>query len=146
MTDPADTPSDELATAWQLLIGLVLDGRMRWAEVADELGISQAALRALLAIDPEIPRSQRELAAAMNCDPSYVTGIVDDLENAGYASRRTGSTDRRIKVVVLTEQGIHALRTAQTGLFSPPRQLARLPAKDQRALARLLRRATNADG
>ena len=119
---------------------LVLDQRWRWAEVAEELGITQAGLRALLALDPDRPAPMRDLATAMNCDPSYVTGMVDDLERAGYAARRPAPADRRVKTVVLTAAGRRALLTARDALFAPPPQLARLSPAQQHQLARLLRR------
>jgi MarR family transcriptional regulator, organic hydroperoxide resistance regulator len=137
---PAGADS-ELAESWQLLMGLVLDQRWRWSEVATNLGLSQAGLRALLAIEPGNPRPQRDLATAMNCDPSYVTAMIDDLEQAGYARRRLSAEDRRVKVVDLTDAGIAALGAARDGLFSPPPQLGRLSAIQQRHLAQLLREA-----
>ena len=92
-------PDPELVKSWHLLVSLVLDQRWRWAEVAAQLGITQAGLRTLLAINPLQARPMRELAAAMNCDPSYITGMVDDLERAGYATdsppRRPASQDHR---------------------------------------------------
>lgn len=122
-------------------MGLVLGQRWRWAEVSAELGTSQAGLRALLAIDPDDPRPMRDLARTMNCDASYVTAMIDDLENAGYAERRPARTDRRVKIVALTDTGIAALRTAQDGLLAPPPQLSRLTVGQRRSLARLLREA-----
>ena len=128
----------ELTEAWRLLIGLVLDQRWRWAEVAAQLGITQAGLRALLAIEPDRPRSMRDLATVMNCDPSYITAMVDDLERAGYAIRRAAPEDRRVKTITLTPAGLTALDTARDGLFAPPPQLAKLPTTKQRQLAQLL--------
>ena len=139
------SPDDELRQAWRLLMGLVLDQRWRWTEVAAKLEISQAGLRALLAIDPDEPRPMRDLALAMNCDASYVTAMVDDLERAGYAERRAAPADRRIKTVALTPKGRRALRTLQDDLFAPPDQLADLPAPDRDSLARLLRQALQGD-
>ena len=124
---------------------LVLDQRWRWSEVAEKLGISQAGLRALLAIDPDEPRPMRELALAMNCDASYITAMVDDLERAGYAERRTAPTDRRVKAIALTRKGREALRTVQDELLAPPAQLAQLPATQRDSLARLLRLALQSD-
>lgn len=135
---PAD---DELRLAWRLLMELVLDQRWRWSEVAAQLGISQAGLRALLAIDPDEPRPMRELALAMNCDASYVTAMVDDLERAGYAERRPAPADRRVKTVALTPQGRTALHTVRNELLSPPSQLVQLPAHQRDSLARILRLA-----
>ena len=127
-------------------MGLVLDQRFRWAEVAEQLGISQAGLRALLAIDPGSPAPMRELAGALNCDPSYVTTMVDDLERAGYAERRPGITDRRVKAVALTASGLTALDVARDGLLAPPAQLSRLSGQQQRQLAHLLRAGLDAGG
>src|SRR5215216_1477880 len=121
-----------LVQTWQQLMAFVLEQRFQWAEVASELGITQAGLRALLAIDPRRPQSMRELADAINCDPSYITAMIDDLERAGLAVRQPSATDRRIKTVVLTRRGTTALRGARDGLLAPPAQLARLsPAEQQ---------------
>jgi DNA-binding MarR family transcriptional regulator len=142
--EPSGPPlvaDQELVEAWQLLMGVVLSQRWRWPEVSAELGISQAGLRALLAIDPDDPRPMRDLARAMNCDASYVTAMIDDLEHAGYAERCPSPTDRRIKIIALTGAGIAALRTAQDVLLTPPAQLSRLDVSQQRILARVLRQA-----
>ena len=141
MTGRSDTPptgDDPLESAWPLLMGLVLEQRWRWSEVAAELGLSQAGLRALLGVDPDQPRPMRDLARAMNCDPSYVTAMVDDLEQAGYAERRSLPTDRRVKTVALTATGKQALRRVQRDLFPVPAQLSRLPAAERHQLGRLL--------
>jgi DNA-binding MarR family transcriptional regulator len=107
------------------------------------LGITQAGLRALLAIDPNQPQSMRELAKAMNCDPSYITAMIDDLERAGLATRQPSLSDRRVKIVVLTEPGAAALRTARDGPLAPPPQLAQLSRTQQQQLARLLQQGLN---
>lgn len=132
-----------LVETWQQLMGLVLEQRFRWAEVATDLGITQAGLRALLAIDPRQPQSMRELATAMNCDPSYITAMIDDLERAGLAVRQPLPADRRVKTVVLTPRGMTALQTARDGLLYPPPQLAQLTPAEQQQLARLLQHGLN---
>jgi DNA-binding MarR family transcriptional regulator len=146
------SPKDQQARAdpllveiWQQLMGFVLEQRFRWAEVAGELGTTQAGLRALLAIDPGQPQSMRELATALNCDPSYITAMIDDLERAGFASRQASASDRRVKTVVLTPRGAAALRTARDGLLAPPPQLAQLTQAEQHKLARLLQQGLNLD-
>jgi len=138
-------PDDQLRLAWRQLMGLVLDQRWRWSEVAAKLEISQAGLRALLAIDPDEPRPMRELARAMNCDASYVTAMVDDLERAGYAERLAAPADRRVKTIALTPKGQDALHTVENELLAPPDQLAQLPTPERDSLARLLRLALQID-
>ena len=134
-------PDDDLVSAWKLLMGLVLEQRWRWSEVAAELNLSQAGLRALLAVDPDEPRPMRDLAQALNCDPSYVTAMVDDLEQAGYAQRRSAPTDRRIKTVALTAAGRRALQRVHEGLLAPPAQLSRLTGSERRQLGKRLNSA-----
>ena len=131
----------ELTEAWPRLMELVLDQRWRWADVAEELGISQAAVRGLLAINPDDPRPMSDLAREMNCDRSYITGIVDDLERAGYAERRTATGDRRVKTIALTTEGRRALNKVRDTLLGPPRGLATLTPAQQRTFARLLNKA-----
>jgi DNA-binding MarR family transcriptional regulator len=132
-----------LVETWRQLMGFVLEQRFRWAEVAADLGITQAGLRALLAIDPRQPQSMRELATAINCDPSYITAMIDDLERAGLAVRQPSQSDRRVKTVVLTPRGMTALQTARDGLLYPPPQLAQLTPAEQQQLARLLQHGLN---
>ena len=132
----------ELEQAWPALVELIMRQRWRWGEVAEQLGISQAGLRGLLAIDPDQPRSMGDLARELNCDRSYVTAIVDDLQRAGMADRQVSPRDRRIKTIALTPTGGRALRTVRDILMKPPAELASLTAGQQRTLASLVRRAT----
>ena len=124
---PEPAADDELRLAWRLLMELVLDQRWRWPEVAAKLGVSQAGLRALLAIDPDEPRPMRQLALAMNCDASYVTAMVDDLERAGYAERRPAPGDRRVKTIALTPTGSHRLADRATRAPRPSRSARSAP-------------------
>ena len=136
----------ELDEAWPALVGLIMQQRWRWAEVAEQLGISQAGLRGLLAIDPDQPRSMSDLARELNCDRSYVTAIVDDLERAGLAERRVAPEDRRVKTIALTPSGSRAIRTVQNSLMKPPAELSALTAAQQRTLATLVRKAAGGGG
>jgi len=49
--------------------------------------------------------SQRDLADALRLDPSQIVALVDQLEDRGFAERRPAPTDRRLKAVVVTDQG-----------------------------------------
>ena len=55
----------------------------------------------------------RDLAEYFRCDPSYVTSLVDGLESAGLAERRSHPTDRRVKMVALSHSGVDALAQAR---------------------------------
>jgi DNA-binding MarR family transcriptional regulator len=47
----------------------------------------------------------RELAGRISCDPSQVTGIADRLEDLGLVERRPARDDRRVKLLVVTDEG-----------------------------------------
>ena len=46
-----------------------------------------------------------ELANAMHCDNSNITGIVDRLEEKGLVERRPADHDRRVKLIAPTPEG-----------------------------------------
>ena len=50
----------------------------------------------------------KELAQRMGCDASFVTAIADALERHGFARRAPSERDRRVKHLLLTEEGIAA--------------------------------------
>ena len=53
--------------------------------------------------------AMKEMGKRMHCDPSFVTLVTDMLEKRGLARREPHPGDRRIKNVVLTDDG-QALR------------------------------------
>lgn len=54
----------------------------------------------------ERPMAMKDLGKRMHCDPSFVTIIADSLEKRGLARREARAGDRRIKNLVLTDDGI----------------------------------------
>lgn len=91
----------------QELIGLVgrLGHRMRvhLEAVTEEMGLSPIEGRALFLLAE--PRPMRGLAADLHCDASHITGLADRLEARGLVERRVDQSDRRVKRLVLTDEG-----------------------------------------
>ena len=106
-----------------------------------EFDLSEAQGRALSLLEPGRPLAMSELAEALSCDASNVTGIVDRLEARGLIERRPAEHDRRVKMLVVTEQGAELRRRALERFFEPPPAIAALSAADQRTLRDILRRA-----
>jgi DNA-binding MarR family transcriptional regulator len=94
-------------------------------------------VKALLSLDPDDPPPMRRLAEDFRCDASFITAIVDRLEERGLAERRPHASDRRVKVVAITPEGLEAKRFAESLLFQVPEELASLPQQDQEALLRI---------
>ena len=51
------------------------------------------------------PLAMKDLGRRLHCDPSFVTGIADTLEQRGLAARESDPGDRRVKRLVLTPAG-----------------------------------------
>ena len=82
-----------------------------------------------------------ELAQAMHCDNSNVTGIADRLEAAGLAERRPHERDRRVKTLVLTDDGVRLRAAYDARLSAVPPALAGLSDEDAGALLAIMERA-----
>jgi MarR family transcriptional regulator, organic hydroperoxide resistance regulator len=131
--------------AWGLMHELFHASRPRFQEVAAQFHLSPPQVRALGVLDPGRPVPMSELAEALHCDNSNVTGIVDRLEDRGLVERRSATHDRRVKMLVVTERGAELRARLAERLDEAPPALARLSAEDQQALRDIMRRALEPD-
>ncbi len=75
------------------------------------LGISPRAHAVLTtALTGEL--TQSEIARLVGLDKTTMVVTVDELEAAGLAERRPSSTDRRARVIAVTELGVQTVRQA----------------------------------
>jgi DNA-binding MarR family transcriptional regulator len=132
--------SPEACAAWQLLVEFLLSQRAQLPALAAALELSPAQCHVLHLIEPGHPVPMKQLAATLSCDASNVTGLVDRLETRGLVRRLPGRDDRRVKVLDLTPTGVKLRTELVSRMASPPATLARLSARDQRALVRILSR------
>ena len=121
--------------AWGLFWRIFLADKPRRMAVMAELGLSFQQSMALMRLRPGSPLPMSALAAELQCDNSNVTGIVDRLEAAGLAERRTAPQDRRVKAVALTEKGERVRAEVQRRAGMPPQALASLSDEDAVACA-----------
>src|ERR1700728_1555824 len=75
-------------------------------EIAAEFDIAPHDLLAMFKLDSVL--SMKELAQHMGCDASFITTVADTLERRGFVRREPSQRDRRVKNLVLTEEGIAA--------------------------------------
>lgn len=139
--DILDYASGTAGEAWALLARLLfLHGKPRFPAIARELDLhpGQAIVVRLLAE----PRPMGELAEAMHCDNSNITGIVDRLEERGLVDRQPADYDRRVKLIALTGDGKHIREELNLRMAEPPEALTSLSEEDQTTLRDILRRAT----
>jgi MarR family transcriptional regulator, organic hydroperoxide resistance regulator len=120
---------------------LMQESKRRFGAVASEFELSPPQVHALRLLDPDEPRPMSELAEALHCDNSNVTGIVDRLEDRGLVVRKPAEHDRRVKMLAITPAGADVRARLAQRLAVPPEPLARLSPEDQRALRDIMRRA-----
>src|SRR3954454_14651839 len=102
--------------AWALMHELFHASRRGFLAVASEFDLSPPQVRALGVLDPDRPVPMSELAGALHCDNSNVTGIVDRLEDRGLVERRSAAHDRRVKMLAVTERGAELRERLGEGL------------------------------
>jgi DNA-binding MarR family transcriptional regulator len=108
--------------------------RRRALRLELDLGVAKAELLIRLA---QAPMTLREIAQAVEVDPSAATVGVDRLERRGLVQRGAHPDDHRRKLVHLTDAGLRAAATARRILTDPPPALAALSADDLAALTRI---------
>jgi DNA-binding MarR family transcriptional regulator len=126
--------------AWRLLVQISMSQRASLPSVAADLELSPAQCHVLHLIEPGQAVPMGELAGALSCDASNVTGLVDRLEARGLIARQPSPADRRVKVLSLTAAGKRVRAVLIERLTAPPDALGRLSAQEQRLLVDLLRR------
>jgi DNA-binding MarR family transcriptional regulator len=139
----ADTKKTDTAReAWERMRELTHDPQVleKLHVLADQAGIIPGAAKALRFLSGPEPVPMRKLAAYLHCDNSYITTIVDSLEEAGVARREPHPTDRRIKVIVLTESGLRLAGLAREAIGNPPRAFESLSAVETEQLRDLMRK------
>jgi DNA-binding MarR family transcriptional regulator len=123
------------AQAWaQMQAFIAGEDRRRALRVELDLGPAKADLLIGLA---KAPMTLREIAQAVEVDPSAATVAVDRLERRGFVQRQPHPDDNRRKLVHLTDAGREAAATARRILTDPPPALAALSADDLAALTRI---------
>ena len=143
MTAKVETEAPAVAReVWGLLIEVSMSRvRQRFLDTITDLGLSFPQAHALKVLRPGNPIPMRELAGGLHCDPSNITGIVDRLGDRGLVERGSAPGDRRIKTLMLTEEGTALRMRLLDRLSEPPPGLGKLSADEQRQLRDLLRRA-----
>lgn len=136
---------DDARAAWGCVTRAFLSNEMhdRFHRACAVIGLPHpGALKLLLQLDADDPPPMRAVAGLLNCDASWVTALVDALEEPGYVARRAAPGDRRVKLIALTPDGEAAREKALEILSDPPAGFARLAASEVKELARLLAKAT----
>lgn len=139
--DAGVASATEVTTERTLEVFLAVMARMHQhvVERSAEFDLSAPQARALHHL--ATPRTMGELAEMLCCDASNVTGIVDRLEARGAVERQALPGDRRVKRIVLTDDGRRLWQAHHDRLLADVPLVAGLSTDDRQSLHGLLAQA-----
>jgi DNA-binding MarR family transcriptional regulator len=125
---------------WRALSSLVIDNRDSWKRaVVERTGLPFSRIRVLSRLARR-PMSVKQIAQAATIDAPAATVAVNDLESRGLVIRETDPSNRRCKVVSLTDAGRDMVHTINTTDDPAPDFLSVLGEADLKELATILER------
>jgi DNA-binding MarR family transcriptional regulator len=130
--------------AWSQLFDFFIGTAPERMTALARRGLTPNDSRGVHSLDPAAGRSMRSLADEWGCDASNATWIVDRLERLGLAERRPDPRDRRVKLVVLTEQGARTKTELLEEFYTPPTALLKLDRAELESLAQAMETLTHA--
>lgn len=109
-------------------------------EETQDFGITPVQFAALTAIHREPDLDQRTLAGRIGFDTSTLGSVIDRLEARGLVVRSNSPTDRRVRLLHLTDAGVTLLRDIDPSMRKAQlRMLAPLPPEQRLVFMDMLR-------
>jgi DNA-binding MarR family transcriptional regulator len=118
----------------------------RMAALGVRMKLSPGVIKTLMRLGRADGISMGEMARGIGCDPSYITALVDDLDERGLARREPSPDDRRVKIIVLTETGRKLAAEIDATLSIPPAAFSLLSDAELRQLRDLLDKVLDGGG
>ena len=118
----------------------------RMAALGVRMKLSPGVIKTLMRLGRGDGISMGEMARGIGCDPSYITALVDDLDERGLAGREPSHDDRRVKIIVLTEAGRKLAAEIDATLSIPPAAFSLLSDAELRQLRDLLDKVLDRGG
>jgi MarR family transcriptional regulator, organic hydroperoxide resistance regulator len=108
--------------------------------VLREHGLSMWAYAVLLGLEEEPVHTQAALAQAIGADKTRIIGVLDDLQQRDLITRYPDPSDRRARILGLTQEGRLLRELVRTGIRErETRLLGHLPPAERRAFVSALR-------
>ncbi len=117
----------------------------KMAAIGVQKKLSPGVIKTLMRLARSDGISMGEMARSIGCDPSYITALVDDLDQRGLARREPAPYDRRVKIIVLSDAGQALAEEISSVLSVPPASFAALSRSELRQLRDLLDKVITAD-
>lgn len=120
------------------MLSVVMDHRFQWRRaVEDQIGMPFSRYRALRRV-ADRSRTQRELAESLRVDAPATTTIVADLVGQGLVRQVPLETDRRVRMVEITDAGLERLQEIEAIPDGVPEVMFSLDETQRQQLAGVL--------
>jgi DNA-binding MarR family transcriptional regulator len=106
--DTKEAAAPGIAQRWPMLLMIKL-GRItmhRFTEALEPFGIRPRHVAALIELRDRGELTQQTLCGQLHLDPTNLVGILNELEERGFATRRRDPEDRRRHLVEVSKKGI----------------------------------------
>ena len=134
------SPNPLADEVWRVMAAAVMDNRDSWKRaVVEQSGLPFSRIRILKRLSRQ-SMSVKELAHAATIDAPAATVAVNDLEDRGLVVREIDPSNRRCKIVSLTEAGRDMVRMIDEIADPAPDALASLDDAELRSLRAILAR------
>lgn len=132
------SPNPLADEVWRTMAAVVIDNRDSWRRsVVERSGLPFSRIRILRRLGRR-SMSVKELAHAATIDAPAATVAVNDLEARGLVVREIDPSNRRCKIVSLTEDGHAMLRMIDTTEDPAPEPLASLDTTELQQLRAII--------
>jgi DNA-binding MarR family transcriptional regulator len=134
-----DPDLNTVTGAWGLMLRSMLDLQPYFAARCAELDLTPTQGHVLLRMGDRA-MIMRQIADALECDASTISGVVERLESRALVERSRLLGDRRAWMLDLSAEGKRVRARLIERLREPPRQFTRMAAADEQRLFEALSR------
>jgi DNA-binding MarR family transcriptional regulator len=132
-TDLAALPGHHIRRLQQIAVAIFL-------QETEAQAITPVQFAALQSVADEPGIDQRTLAGRIGLDTSTIAAVIDRLEARALLQRSASASDRRVRQLSATTDGLALLRAVRPGMLrAQARMLAPLPPAERREFMRMLR-------
>lgn len=136
------SPNPLADDVWRAMAAVVFDNRDAWKRsVIDRTGLPFSRVRVLRRLAKR-PMTAKEIAEAATMDAPATSVAVNDLEDRGLVVREADPTNRRSKVISLTDEGRRLVAEIDEVDDPAPGPFTALTDVELRALAAILGKLT----
>lgn len=136
VSEPLETRTELEGDACEALSRLWFSRKPVLMELSRELDLFPPQIMVVQTLDQ--PKPMGEVADFLGCNSSNLTGITDRLEDRGLVQRTLDPDDRRVRLLVLTDEGREARLKVVAALRKPLDTIGRLDDDELATLTRLL--------